>query len=361
MSTSECTINSSLEIEGPTTIDTMLMPYNDPLFVFPDNSMTGLLSNGDGSIPDVANLFTLNNHFITSPDLLSCDELSDLFSEPNVTTTTRPEPMVVAPIEGLEPLFKTLVQQLGVTINSALRDSIASLAPITPATIITADPPATHVSPQDIEPITVQTVTPGSIYTAPDLSDGFLPISRRRLPRNAFETFDHPLFRRMKYAVFCLADPDTRYMKTYHAGQLFLFCDTSKAIIDGSFHINMISSDFLYFSDIFNRTAHSTTTKRFAIYNPVTGLTIIPDDPITITDFKLDVDLVRSLDRRGPRPINNRKVAFKAPANPSSNTRNRGKRADTPYPHSAIPRNYYPNSNYAESGEPVASSSSTVT
>jgi len=325
MSSNDCTINSSFEIEGPTTVDTLLTPYEDPLFIFPNNGMTSLLAGPDDSVTDVANLFTLNNHFITSPDLISCDELSDLFSEPKDTTSTHPQPMVVAPIEGLEPLFKTLVQQLGITINSALRDSISSLAPIAPTAIITPDPPATYVPPVDIEPIIVDAVAPGSIYTTPDLSDGFLPVSRRRLPRNAFETFEHPLFRRMKYAIFCLADPDTRYMKTYHAGQLLLFCDTSKAIIDGSFHINMISSDFLYFSDVFNRTAHSTTTKRFATYNPVTGLTIIPDDPIAISDFKLDHELVKALDRRGPRPTINWKVAFTAPANHSNNNRGRGK------------------------------------
>lgn len=47
----------------------------------------------------------------------------------------------------------------------------------------------------------------------------------------------------------------------------------------------------------------STTTKRFANYNPITGPTIIPDNPITIMDFKLDHELVKSLDHRGPWPI----------------------------------------------------------
>ena len=251
MSSNECTPHSSFEIEGSTTIDTLLAPYKDPLFIFPDNGMTGLLqAHPNGSI--VTNLFTLNNHFIISLDLISCDELSDLFSEPKDTASTHPQPMVVAPIEGLKLLFKTLVQQLGITINSVLQDSISSLVPVAPMAVITPDPPATYVPPVDIEPITIDTVAPGSIYTTPNPSDSFLPVTHRCLLRNAFETFNHPLFCRMKYTVFCLADPDTHFMKTYHARQLLLFCDTLKAIIDGSFHINMISSDFLYFSDVFN-------------------------------------------------------------------------------------------------------------
>lgn len=153
--------------------------------------MNELLTDPNGFIPEVSNLFTHNNHFITSPDLISCDELSDLFSEPKDTASTYPQPMVVAPIEGLEPLFKTLVQQLGITINSALRDSISSLAPVVSAAVLTPDPPVTHISPANIEPLTVP--VPGSIYTTPDLSDGFLPFSGRRLPKNAFETFEHPL------------------------------------------------------------------------------------------------------------------------------------------------------------------------
>jgi len=160
-----------------TTIDTLLTPYEDPLFIFLNNGMTGLLTGPDDSVPDVANLFTLNNHFITSPDLISCDELSDLFSKPKDTASTHPQPMVVAPIEGLEPLFKTLVQQLGITINLALWDSISSLVPIAPVAIITPDPPATYVPPVDIEPIIVDAVAPRSIYTTPDSSDGFLPVS----------------------------------------------------------------------------------------------------------------------------------------------------------------------------------------
>ena len=167
----------------------------------------------------------------------------------------------------------------------------------------------------------------------------------------------------MKYAVFCLADPDMRYMKTYYTpDKYFSFATLRKQslTVQHSFHISMISSDFLYFSDVFNRTARSTTTKRFATYNPITGLTIIPDDPITITDFKLDHELVKALDRRGSQPIINRKIAFMAPANHPNNNRVRGKREDTPYPHSALPHNHYPNSRYPQSGGPVVSSSSTT-
>ncbi|KIM36737.1 hypothetical protein M413DRAFT_13727 [Hebeloma cylindrosporum] len=357
MSPNETTTTYTFINEGLPTPAPTVAPLDHQSYIFTDNNGTDMFTGPD-SVPttEVVDLFTLNNHFISSPDIMGCDDLSDLFgAEPKAATATdtrNDQPLLVAPVESLEPLFKTMVQQLGITLNSALRDSIAALIPAVP---ITSDPPVTTDQKAPSETVSIDH---GTLQLTNDPFDRFISVSRRRLPRNQYDTLDHPLFRRMKYAVFCLADPTTRFIKTYHAGQLLLFCETSKAIIDGTFHINMISSDYLYFSETFNRNARTIPTKRFATYNPSTGLTTIPDDPITIVDFKLERNLLNSLDYIGSKPNYRKQVNFTSPDVPSGpSKRYRGKRADTPYPHVSFPRNHY---HHSKSDDPIASSSSTM-
>jgi hypothetical protein len=96
-------------------------------------------------------------------------------------------------------------------------------------------------------------------------------------------------------------------------------------------------ADYFTFAHAFNDTAR-LTHKHFALLDPKTKTPIIPLDPICITDFLLDQDLIRSLECTNPgfprsgfefRDNNSqgrREVSFKGPL--STRTR---KHADTPY------------------------------
>ena len=86
-----------------------------------------------------------------------------------------------------------------------------------------------------------------------------------------------------------------------HAGQILLFCNTSARIIDEPDWVTMLPTGYLSFANAFNNGA-CLTPKCFAVFNQSSN-PIIPPHPITISDFRLNRDLIQSLERTTPRTI----------------------------------------------------------
>jgi len=169
--------------------------------------------------------------------------------------------------------------------------------------------------------------------------DGFQSVSHRFTFNNTFATIEHPTLHRMSYTIFKFEDPINRGAQLYHTRQILLFCSTSSRIIDNKFNVFTMPPDYLTFAHAFNSTAR-LTHKRFTIYDPQTGVPIVPSDPICITDFLLDQDLIRSLRRTYPEsgfefqgndPQWRKEVAFRGPLQSRI-----CKHADTLYPRSAF-------------------------
>jgi hypothetical protein len=247
--------------------------------------------------------------------------------------------IVTSAPQGLDPahiqtIVDTTVMQLGDTIQAAVRDAVLALKNNADVADVTGVPARATA------PVVKDPVGPVEIDSSPMITDddGFRRVSSRFTFNNAYATVDHPYLRRTSYTIFKLVDRDSniRDAKLYHVGQILLFCSASARIVDNNFRIVTMPADYLAFADAFNQNAR----KQFATYNPRSGAPIIPIDPITAADFKLDQDLIRSLERTFPRAD----FSFRSDANTGgkeiaskvSAPAKIRKRADTPYPRSAI-------------------------
>jgi len=259
--------------------------------------------------------------------------------------------IVAAALQGLSP--SQVKNLLGNTIQSVFCDAIASLKPsileaMTP-TIINTTTQQSYADSTISKPAISSKVPAPSAPSAPAVpttptsanapapmiidEDGFQVVTRRPFT-NTYPTIDHPNLRRTSYTVFRLSDPINRTTQLFHAGQLVLFCTASNRIIAEEYHSTVLPAGYIAFANAFNEGAR-ITPKCFATFSIHTGSPIIPSDPITIADFRIDRDYVKALERTSPRAnptITSDHTSGKKPAvsKPPDDPKSR-KHADTPY------------------------------
>ncbi|KIM39051.1 hypothetical protein M413DRAFT_12373 [Hebeloma cylindrosporum] len=358
----------STEITTPGFLEDLLAPIEefDPSLPFSD------------SIADVTDLATSSevsevtgdlSSFLLAPDLggsISTNQPdpkeSLLFSgavvEPRLPFTPSSIPTSVS--SGLDPAqLKTLIDDTVQATIAALRPSL--LKPDTPevpakptyASKVSRlsrkapEPAVPAVPPVPAVPIvpTAPTNSPSidtQLHMTIDGDDGFEIVTRHSHSANTFPTIKHPNLSRTSYPVFKLSDPAKRAAQLVHAGQLVLFCIASDRIIESTVQITTLPLGYTAFAIAFNQAARSTP-KRFAIYSSQTGAPMIPSDPISIFDFRVDRYYIRTLERKEPRSSANIHLIPEVPkfkkAGPTSldGTKTR-KRAESPYPQSPIRR-----------------------
>ena len=369
---STVTISTSIPETGQVSIvDKLLAPLDDA-----DDSATPTADvPGPIAAPDTVEVTDELDSYFLAP-LLECDSLIDFPSEPKDLPlsesvikhipSVNPQSLVAAFLQGLEPAqLKTLI---GDTIQTAVREAVAALKPAP----LGASKPATSDVPSYADVVATKSnkVTTNVVIPAPPITPSGLPTPppspkatmstrsangpspmvvddkgfqtvTRRGNTNRYPTIDHPFIRRTSYTIFKFDDPSRHAVQLLHVGQILLFCTASARIIEDNYRFLTLPAGYVSFATAFNNGAR-LTPKRFATFNIHTSVPIIPSDPITIADFRIDRDLIRTLERNSPRTTPNiypdsskskKSVTFKTPGEGKPR-----KRGDTPYPHSALRR-----------------------
>jgi hypothetical protein len=269
-------------------------------------------------------------------------------------STVDPQSVIATALQGLNPAqVKNL---FGDTIQSAFRDVIASLKPTiletvqperfdapvkrsyadsitSKSAVLSRKVPAPPVPTASAPAVPAPSTSANALDPMVVDEDGFQTVTRRPFT-NTYPTIDHPNLRRTSYTIFRLHDPINRTSQLIHAGQILLFCTASTRIIADEYHAATLPAGYIAFATAFNEGAR-ITPKRFATFSIHTGAPIIPSDPITIVDFRIDRDYVRALERTSPRvtsPITPDSINGKKSVLPKSPDELKfRKHADTPY------------------------------
>ncbi|KIM42782.1 hypothetical protein M413DRAFT_10246 [Hebeloma cylindrosporum] len=347
-------ITTPTETSSTEVVGGLLTPLTDldvPIPFINNNQLVDIDIPAASPVSEVTEVANLDNFFLAS-DLMACDarpEMKEslLFAESTDKLPRVKLPSITSVLRGLDSaqikaIVDTTVLQLGESIQAAVRDAVTALKPSVRDTEMVDAPSVSAVSAAASVPAVDSTaVTPVAPMVTNE--DGFLPTSYNFNFNNTYATIDHPHLRRTSYTIFKFDGPNSPNAQLYHAGQLLLFCSASTRIIDNNFRVLTMPADYLTFAHAFNNTAYATT-KRFATYDPISGVPVVPADPIKITDFQLDQDLIRSLERTYPRTgftfraddnKGKKEVVFKAPLPMKVR-----KRADTPFPRSALRRQH---------------------
>jgi len=359
------------ENAAPSFLEDLLAPIEDFDVTLPFTKSTG-------QVVDATNLATTSEVVEVSGDIESyflapnlCDSLIDLHLDSKAPVSTsgpvvsaiNPQSVLADALKGLSPaLAKNL---FGDSIQEAVREALAAMKPsiLDAAKPKISDAPVRSSYADSVIPKTVKFVkstapvarsasvaaAASSASTAPTSAnapapmviddDDFQTVNRRPFS-NTYSTIEHPHLRRTSYTIFKLSDPNRRSSQLLHAGQILLFCNTSARIIEEDYRVSTLPTGYRSFATAFNNGAR-LTSKRFAVFDE-SGHPIMPSDPITISDFRLDRDLIRALERTAPRTIPNNapeSAKGKMSASTSADDPKMRKRVDNnPYPPSGARR-----------------------
>jgi hypothetical protein len=357
------------ETASPSIVEDQLAPLVDLDVTLPLVGPSGQVIKDSNLAPSsdvVAISGDISSHFMV-PSI--GENLIDLHSDPKdfpflsgpavaPFSSIDAQSIIAAALQGLSP--SQVKGLLGNTIQSVFCDALASLKPsilkaVTPTISNTNDKQSYAVSvipksaiaskiPASAAPSApAAPATPSSANAPTPMiidEDGFQVVTCRPFP-NTYPTIDHPNLRRTSYTIFRLSDPINRTTQLFHAGQLVLFCTASNRIIAEDYHSTVLPAGYIAFETAFNEGAH-ITPKCFATFSIHTGSPIIPSDPISIADFRIDRDYVRALERSSPRitsAITSDSTSGKKPiASKSPDELKFRKHADTPYSQSSTRR-----------------------